>query len=228
HSSSSARTSSPVPTSWGTHRALAAQSVTVVVQDARSGRTFNARNRAQVFLNRAEIVIRHALERGPRHDLQQIAVEGEGDAAGIHGRTGAAARRMCVVEVDAGSHDLAELVEGVTTLWQSRFIGCEIAGDDFVGAGLKVAKVTAAAQIGCGIHLLRSAEHRLEQKWISSGGELHRRIGGVAAIAVRLSIDDIAAVPHEITILAFEVQLDGPDLKTDLHLLVISCPDHCC
>ena len=43
----------------------------------------------------------------------------------------------------------------------------------------------------------------------------------MTAIAVCLSIDDIAAVPHQLAILSFEVQLDWRDLKTDPHLHVV-------
>jgi hypothetical protein len=41
----------------------------VIVQDARSGRSCHAGYRAQVFVNCPQLVVGHALEEPPRHDL---------------------------------------------------------------------------------------------------------------------------------------------------------------
>ncbi len=49
------------------------------------------------------------LERGPRHDLQKIAVEWGRKAVGRHGR---GARRMYVIQIHPCSHDVAKLGEG--------------------------------------------------------------------------------------------------------------------
>ena len=47
----------------------------VIVQRARRRRTCHARDRAQIFVNCPQVVLGHALIRGPRHDLQKMTIE---------------------------------------------------------------------------------------------------------------------------------------------------------
>ena len=48
----------------------------IVVKHARRRRSFNARDCAQVLVDRPQLMVRHILVVRPRHDLQQVAVEG--------------------------------------------------------------------------------------------------------------------------------------------------------
>src|SRR5579864_5286153 len=51
-------------------------SLAVVVQRVVGvSRTFDARNSAQIFVDRPDVVVRHVLKTGPRHDLQKVAVK---------------------------------------------------------------------------------------------------------------------------------------------------------
>lgn len=56
----------------------------------------------QIFVDGAQIVVREVLENGPGHDLQQIAVNRGGDAAGIDElrRTG----RVAMIRIDTSAH----------------------------------------------------------------------------------------------------------------------------
>ncbi len=54
----------------------------IVVQHA-GGRTGDAGDRTQIFVNCSQVVTRHVVEFGPRHDLEQRAVKWRRDATGI-------------------------------------------------------------------------------------------------------------------------------------------------
>jgi hypothetical protein len=60
-------------------------SFAVVAQRARRRRTCNARDRAQIFVDRPEVVVGHVLVSEPRHYLEKITVERRGEAVGGHG-----------------------------------------------------------------------------------------------------------------------------------------------
>ena len=71
-------------------RDVTAISGTVVMQRVRwISRAFHARDRAQIFVDCVEIVVRHALENRPRHDLKKIAVAIHGRKTGSIGSAGA-------------------------------------------------------------------------------------------------------------------------------------------
>ena len=82
--------------------------MTIVVERIRwVRRAFNAGDGAQVLINCLQIMVRHILKRGPRHDLQLRAIERKWNAV----RRNVQRARSCVllIEVDPRSDDLQEL-----------------------------------------------------------------------------------------------------------------------
>ena len=75
-----------------------------------SGVSFNARNRAQIFINGAKVMVGHFSVNRPRHHLQE--------------RT---ELRMSVVEIYAGPHDLKELCKRGVAFRQSCLVRSPIA-----------------------------------------------------------------------------------------------------
>lgn len=69
----------------------------------------NAGNGTQIFVDGSEIVVRHFLEAGPGHDLEQVSVEWMRNAARIW-RSGAG--RVKLIRIDPGANDVQKLVEG--------------------------------------------------------------------------------------------------------------------
>jgi hypothetical protein len=84
-----------------------------------------AGDRAQVLVDRAELMVGHVPKKRPSHDLQQIAVEGWRETIGRS--AGACATWMYVIEIGAFPHDLDELLVGVASGRQPRFVRCQIA-----------------------------------------------------------------------------------------------------
>src|SRR5271170_1772087 len=66
---------------WGEHPRISRPVLfAVVVQHARRWWAFYAGNRAQIFVDGDEVVVAHVLKDGPRHYLEEVAVEGRRQA----------------------------------------------------------------------------------------------------------------------------------------------------
>jgi hypothetical protein len=61
-------------------------SLAVVMQYAGGRRSFDTWDCAQIFVDSSNIVLTQVLEGGPRHDLQQVAIERRRKAVCSHGR----------------------------------------------------------------------------------------------------------------------------------------------
>jgi hypothetical protein len=81
--------------------------MTIVVERVRSGRSFNARNRAEIFIDGAQVTVRHVVVDGPRHYLETRAIERGRQAISIGG---AGAGGMEVIHVNASPNDLLKLL----------------------------------------------------------------------------------------------------------------------
>jgi hypothetical protein len=80
------------------------------------GRPGIARNRAQVCVDREQIMIGHVRKRRPWHYLQRVPVEGKGQAVGR--RAGTSTARVNVIEMLAVTHDLYEVCKRMASLRQ--------------------------------------------------------------------------------------------------------------
>jgi hypothetical protein len=78
-----------------------------------------AGNSTQILVDGLEILVSHVLKIWPRHDLQELTVEWERDAAGVQG---ACASRMQVIHINASPDDLIELGVRVAPFGQSGFV----------------------------------------------------------------------------------------------------------
>src|SRR5215472_12874976 len=96
-----------------------ATSLTIIVENARSWRSFGAWDCTQVFVNRADIVVTHVLVRVPRHDLQEIAVERLRKAVSGHGR---GARRVGVIQIHSCPQNLQKLGERAPSFGEPGFV----------------------------------------------------------------------------------------------------------
>src|SRR5262245_45637606 len=81
----------------------------------------DAWNRAQIFIDGAQIAIGHVLIRRPRHDLEQRPVEWRWKV------------RMQLIRIDAGPNGLFEFLERVAADRQASVVRCQVAGDDVNG-----------------------------------------------------------------------------------------------
>ena len=88
-----------------------------------AGATLEAGDGAQERVDRFELKIRHVLKIGPRHNLEQIAVERKKETVGGYG---GGACGMDMIQVFAGPYDLNEIRQRVAALRQSGLIGCQI------------------------------------------------------------------------------------------------------
>ena len=103
-------------------------SLAVVVQRVIGvSRTFDARNSAQIFVDRPDVVVSHVLKAGPRHDLQKVAVKWRWKALAVGN---ACTGWMKVIKIFAGPQDREKLVKSVAPFRPSGFIGRQVAGDD--------------------------------------------------------------------------------------------------
>ena len=167
-----------------------------------------AGNGAEVLVDCAKVVVREMAEVRPGHDLQEISIEWTRDAVCI-GRAGA--RRMEVIGIDAGANGVEEMLEAIPADRFAAGIGSEVARDDFGRAGNQRAEVSAAAEVGGWVGLLRLIEVR-----IAAGEILARRAGGVAAIAVAGNVYEVASETYECDILAFHIEGHRSGVQADL------------
>ena len=86
------------------YRMSSLTNVLLVQLGVKSGRSGIARNRAQVCVNREEIMIGHVSKNGPTHHLQKIPIERKRQA--VRRRTGTGTAWVNVIEIRAVPHDL--------------------------------------------------------------------------------------------------------------------------
>ena len=92
---------------------------------------------------------------------------------------------MEFVHVYSSPHDLTKLFKRMAPLRTPGFIWGQVAGENLWSIWPKIAEIRAATQVGRRIDLLLLAK----KVWVSAGCEF---VGGVATIAVTLSVDNVA------------------------------------
>jgi hypothetical protein len=147
--------------------------------------TFNARNGAQVLVDRSKVMVGHVLKGRPGHYLK------------IWPKLG-----MRVIRINTGPHDRAEFFKRPTAFRVAGFIGSQIARDEE-----RTKQQCAALQV-CRL----IDDFRLPLSWISARRKLPRR-AGVAAIAVASTVDQVASQSHEGPVFPVQIQMHGRDLK---------------
>lgn len=171
--------------------------------------SLHAGNGAEVFIDRAKVVVREMAQIRPGHDLKQIAIKRSGDAIRVW-RAGA--WRMEMVGIDAGADGVEEFFEVVATDRLSARVGSEIARDDLGRTWDECAEVSAAAEVGGWIGVLR-----LIEVGIATGSVFGLRAGGVAAVAVARYVDEVAAEAYKRHILALHIEGNGRGVEADLY-----------
>lgn len=179
----------------------------------------DARDGAEILVDRAKVVIREMAEIGPGHYLQKVPVERWRDAVCVR-RSGA--WWMQLIGIDACADGVPELFKGVAANREATGVGRKVARDDVGRAGDHWAEVSAAAEIGCWIGVFR-----LMEVWIAAGRVLGLRTSGVTAIAVASDVDEVTAEADEGHVLTSCVEGDGCGIKADLDagiaVLFFSC-----
>src|SRR5262249_32393541 len=94
-------------------------SLTIIVENAGSWRSFDAWDCTQVFINRSYVVVTHVLVGMPRHDLQEIAVERLRKAVSGHGR---GAWRVYVIQIHSCPQNLQKLGERAPSFGKPGFV----------------------------------------------------------------------------------------------------------
>ena len=89
-------------------------------------------------------MIRHVLEVGPRHDLQQIPIEWLIGPV-TSGRRRAVAIRMQVIQICSGAHDVEEFLKGMPALRPSRSVWSQVTADDVRRSRNERTEIVAAA-----------------------------------------------------------------------------------
>src|ERR1700687_2667926 len=181
----------------------------VVVSRTRRRITRNAGDRAQIFVDSTQVVVRHVVIDRPWHYLKDSAVERGWQTTPIGG---AGTGWMEVIHVDACPYDLNKLFKCVTSFRQPSFVRGQIARDDvwkwtWPGEGTKI---PAATQVGRGVEL-----RRLAKVWVSAWGEFGSRASTVATIAVALCVDNVATESHQCAVFSIQIQRDRGDLETN-------------
>jgi hypothetical protein len=148
------------------------------MQHTRRGWSFDAGHRAQVLIDRAKVVIGKVGERVSRHDLQEIAIEGRGNAVRCHGRR---AGWMEMIQVHASCEFLYKLRVRSTAFRKSGFIRGQIAGDNIRRARNHGAKIPPAAQVCCGVDSRRLLAEVHRKRSIVSSAEAGSNAGNRTA-----------------------------------------------
>jgi hypothetical protein len=102
-----------------------------VVSQLRLARDYSveARDSAQIRVNRQEVVVRHALIVGPRHDLEKIAID-PGESRNAVCGYGGSTVRMQVIEIRAMPYDLTKLRKRMAAFRPTGFVGCQVTADN--------------------------------------------------------------------------------------------------
>jgi hypothetical protein len=187
-------------------------------------------------------MVGHVRKGRPWHDLEKITVHFilvwrlgriEDDRSGRNAIRRAAILNVCqlrgctgrmnVVEISAVPYDLLELGKRVTAYGPPILVRCQISADDgwtciLVRPGRspdypECAEVGASSQVDCRIDLCQ-----LAKVWVFACNEgikaKRRRAAAVATIAVSYRIDQVAAKPHQIPVLAGQIQVDRRYFET--------------
>jgi hypothetical protein len=167
--------------------------------------TLETRDRAQVFVDRAQVFVRHVGVRGPWHDLKQRAVKWRRQARPV--RSGGA-RWMAVININAGSDDGTELRESEVTRRQTGLTRGQVARHDVREWTFcwKRAEIAPAAEVRDRVGHCLLAGIR-----ISAYDILRLGARTVTAVAFRLRIDDVAAKADQVHIPAAQVERDRCD-----------------
>ena len=181
----------------------------IVMQDAGCGRPLDAGDRAQILINRAQVVHGHALKFRPGHDLQEITVKGQRSGKAVRGNRGRA-RRMHMVQILAGLHDVEKLGKAAPTFRTPGLIRRQIPRDDVGRVRGQRAEVSSAAEIGCRIDNLWLPEKRIAAESILRRGALR-----VTVVARRHSVDEITSKSYQSPVLASQVQWNGGHFKSN-------------
>lgn len=172
----------------------------------------DAGDRAQIFVDSTQVMVRHVVIDGPWHYLETRAVERGRQTIPVGG-TGTG--WMEFIHVDACPYDLNKLVKCVTPFRKPSFVRRQVARDDvwkwtWPGEGTKI---PAATQVRRGVDLCR-----LAKVWVSAWGEFGSRVNTVATIAVALCVDNVATESHQCAVFSIQVQRDWGYVETNLNL----------
>ena len=184
----------------------------VVVSRTRRGLTRNAGDRAQIFVDSTQVVVRHVVIDRPWHYLEKSAVERGWQTIPVGG---AGTGWMEVIHVYACPYDPHKLRKRMTSFRQSSFVRGQIARDDvwkWTWSG-KGTKIPAPTQVSRRVNL-----SWLPKVWVATRGEFGSRASAVATIAVALCVDNVAAESHQCAVLSVQIQRDRGDLETNLNL----------
>src|SRR5260370_30007429 len=118
---------------------------------------------------------------------------------------------MEVIKVGAGPNDLNKLSKRAAPFRQPGFIRCQVARNN-VRKIWRYLKMPAATQVGRRVDRLR-----LAKVGVRAPAEFSWRTGAVAAIAVSLCVDNIAAQSHQRPVLSRHVQRHRRDLESLLN-----------
>jgi hypothetical protein len=158
-------------------------------------------------------MVGHVAKKRPSHDLEQIAVEWWRETIGR--RAGACATWMYVIEIGALSHDLDELLVGMASCRQPRFVRCQIARVKVrnLRRCAKWAKIPPSAQIVRRIYFCLAAKRRGQLIGVAADCKFCWRACRVTAVAVADSVDNIAAQTYQGPVLALQVQGHRGDVE---------------
>ena len=179
---------------------------------------------AQIGPDRQQLAVGHMGERGPRHDLQESAIGGREIAIVGYRRR---AVQMRVVKVSTVAHNRKKFREGNAARRQTGLVGRQVTRDDIrAGTGTSIRdtaadgpEVLTAGQLGGRI----DRDRVLIQVRIAAGFIFRSRIGGVAAIAIRLGVHDEAAEAYQLAVLRFVGEMDWRDLEADFSKVFRVC-----
>src|SRR5260370_11519555 len=151
-----------------------------IVAQLRLARDYSvdAGDSAEIFVDGAKVMIRHVFIDGPWHYLETSPVERSRNAARV--KDSWWARRMEVIHVYAGPHDLNKLCKRVAPFGQPGSIGCQVAGEDVRGKleSVKGAEIPAATQVRRRVDLLGLL---VKKVGVSTRDKFSLRAGAVAA-----------------------------------------------
>jgi hypothetical protein len=180
------------------------------MQNARRRRSRDARHRAEVLVDGANVALGQALVDRPDHHLQLVAVEWGRETIG---RLTCCAGRMRVIEIYARLEDLAKLIESAPARGQPCF--CQESGSERPCAVNRCwqqgTEISSASQVSGGVDL-----YRLTEEWIPSRKVLGLRASRMAIIATAAGIDQIAAQSYKCRIFALDVKRHRCNFKASL------------
>ena len=173
-------------------RSAASALLAIVMPRARRRRACDAGDRTKIFVDGPQVMVRQVFKTRPRHGLEEVSIEGSGNAARGNNRftvRSCCTGRMKVIQVHARRHDLNKLPKRAASFGQASFIGCQVAGDDVRRTWHRCTKISAATQVR------RRIDYRcLAKVWIIPWQELiERRACAMALIAGDGCVDEVAA-----------------------------------